>query len=421
MRAFDPEVVDTVWAGIEPLLPIHSETHPLGCHRPRLPDRDCFEVMLVRLVTGCSWEDAEHLCANKVSDTTARARRDEWIDAGVFDAIASEAVGAYDKIMGLDLSEVAVDGSLHKSPVGGEGTGKNRPIGPSSVGSGRCSPTEGGSPSAGPPMEPTATTPPLRAHLLAAIELGCWSTSRPPPRPGLRQRQHPGLCRLHGIDDLVASRQRRTKSERAKSGKLPVPLGMRWPVERSNSWLSNFGALRRNTDRKITHRLAQLALAITFLLVPSSSTGEIGGAQVPSLSAEPLRATPDITISLWRSRDSPLGRRRTGDTDASHTRSARRRRVQFEMLVMHSRHLYVRPRWCESGHRQLSMRRRPYQLKAETSVCSRARQHHRIVASCAPLRRLSPWRQPFHRWRDLAPSRRGWPRNRRCRPGRRKA
>ena len=52
MRRFDPEVVDTVWAGIEPLLPIHSETHPLGCHRPRLPDRDCFEVMLVRLVTG---------------------------------------------------------------------------------------------------------------------------------------------------------------------------------------------------------------------------------------------------------------------------------------------------------------------------------------------------------------------------------
>jgi transposase len=125
MRALDPEVVDTVWAAIKHLLPAHIETHPLGCHRGRVPDRVCFEVMLVRLVTGCSWEDAERLCGNKVSDTTARARRDEWEHAGVFDAIAEEAIHSYDKIIGLDLSEVAVDGSLHKSPTGGEGTGKN--------------------------------------------------------------------------------------------------------------------------------------------------------------------------------------------------------------------------------------------------------------------------------------------------------
>jgi len=35
------------------------------------------------------------------------------------------------------------------------------------------------------------------------------------------------------------------------------------PVERTNSWLSNFGQLRRNTDRRPQHRLAQLSLAIT--------------------------------------------------------------------------------------------------------------------------------------------------------------
>src|SRR5487761_1169170 len=95
MRAFDPEVVDTVWAAVEPCIPVHAEAHPLGCHRPRVPDRDCFEVMLVRLVTGCSWEDAERLCANKGSDTSTRARRDEWIAAGVFDAIAAESIAAY--------------------------------------------------------------------------------------------------------------------------------------------------------------------------------------------------------------------------------------------------------------------------------------------------------------------------------------
>ena len=121
MRALDPEVGDAVWAGIKPLIPAPVDNHPLGCHRRRAADRDCFEMMLVREVTGCSWEDAERLCGNKVSDTTARDRRDEWIKAGVFTAIAKEAIAGYDKIVGLDLTDVAVDGSLHKSPAGGNG------------------------------------------------------------------------------------------------------------------------------------------------------------------------------------------------------------------------------------------------------------------------------------------------------------
>jgi hypothetical protein len=41
---------------------------------------------------------------------------------------------------------------------------------------------------------------------------------------------------------------------------------MRWAIERTNSWLSNFGQLRRNTDRHTIHRLAQLALAITLII-----------------------------------------------------------------------------------------------------------------------------------------------------------
>jgi len=125
MRALDPEVGDAIWAAVQPLLPVPLDTHPLGCHRPRAQDRHCFEVILIRLATGCSWEDAERLCGQKVSDTTVRARRDEWIAAGVFDKLCAEALAGYDKIIGLDLSDVAVDGSLHKSPSGGEGTGKN--------------------------------------------------------------------------------------------------------------------------------------------------------------------------------------------------------------------------------------------------------------------------------------------------------
>jgi transposase len=125
MRALDPEVFDAIWSAVEALVPARTDTHPLGCHRRRAPDRDCFEVIYVRLVAGCSWEDAERLCGCAVSDTTARTRRDEWIDAGVFEAIATEAVAAYDKIVGLDLGDVCIDGSAHKAPGGGEGTGKS--------------------------------------------------------------------------------------------------------------------------------------------------------------------------------------------------------------------------------------------------------------------------------------------------------
>ena len=63
--------------------------------------------------------------ARQVSDTTLRARRDEWIHAGVFEQLKAEALAAFDRIVGLDLDDVALDGSLHKAPYLGEGTGAN--------------------------------------------------------------------------------------------------------------------------------------------------------------------------------------------------------------------------------------------------------------------------------------------------------
>src|SRR5699024_6052007 len=114
MLALHPRTVDAVWAAVEPTLPEPPpDTHPLGCHRPRRSDRDCFEAILFRLVTGCSWDVAGRL--GKGSETTLRRRRDEWIAAGVFDTLAEHAIAAYDRIIGLDLTEVAVDGSQHKA------------------------------------------------------------------------------------------------------------------------------------------------------------------------------------------------------------------------------------------------------------------------------------------------------------------
>ena len=58
----------------------------------------------------------------------------------------------------------------------------------------------------------------------------------------------------------------KTTSPKTKAKKSPPTLGLRWPVERTNSWMSNFGQLRRNTDRCPEQRLGQIALAITLIL-----------------------------------------------------------------------------------------------------------------------------------------------------------
>lgn len=266
MRALEPEVVDAVFAAVEQYLPAPSQSHPLGCHRQRVSDRDVLEVILVRLVTGCSWVTAERLCNNKVSDTTARARRDEWVAAEVFDKIAEEAICAYDKIIGLDLTEVAVDGSMHKAPGGGEGTGPNPtdrgrtgwkwsiatdasgiPVGWASDGANRHDQKL---------LSPTLDAVAKRG-LLADIETV--HLDRGYDADTVRRLLKDG----YKITDAVIAKKR-------PSGKAPtkraVPLGLRWPVERTNAWLANFGQLRRNTDRKSTHRLAEMALAIAVLI-----------------------------------------------------------------------------------------------------------------------------------------------------------
>jgi len=67
-----------------------------------------------------------------------------------------------------------------------------------------------------------------------------------------------------GLHDLVIQRRRRPQDG---DRPLPMRLGLRWIVEATNSWLSNYGQLRRNTDRRTRHRHAALCLAVTTLII----------------------------------------------------------------------------------------------------------------------------------------------------------
>lgn len=266
MRAFDPEVLDAVWHAVEGLLPVRTVSHPLGCHRRRISDKLCFRGILIRLVTGYSWEDAERLLDCQVSDTTLRARRDEWVAAGVFDGLVEEAISGYDKMIGLDLDDVCADGSQQKARCGGDGTGPN-PADRGRTGwkwvvavDGEGLPVGWG---IGPAnrhdsklVEATLASISDRGlhHDIETIHLD----------KGFDYRFVDELIEDAGITDANISRKK--KRGQPKPEHPPYQIQKRWIVERTNAWLIDYGQLRRNTDRKPIHRLAQMALAITFLI-----------------------------------------------------------------------------------------------------------------------------------------------------------
>jgi transposase len=96
----------------------------LGCRRQRIADRIIFEKLIQLLRFGRSYEAiADCTC----SATTIRKRRDEWIRAGNFARLKQIALEAFDRIVGLVLEEIAVDGCIIKAPGGGE-CARRRPV-----------------------------------------------------------------------------------------------------------------------------------------------------------------------------------------------------------------------------------------------------------------------------------------------------
>jgi transposase len=120
--AIQPYIIEPIWEQFSALLPERKIDHPLGCHRRRIPDRVVFEKLVEILVFGCAyWRIADGSC----SESTLRRRRNEWIELGLMEQLRETSLDAYDRLIGLELGDVAVDGCATKAPCGGEKAGRN--------------------------------------------------------------------------------------------------------------------------------------------------------------------------------------------------------------------------------------------------------------------------------------------------------
>ena len=122
MPAIPSCIIDPIWDQFSELLPEKKVEHPLGCHNPRIPDRVVFDKLVQVLVFGCAYE---RIADESCSATTLRRRRDEWIACGVMRRLQQIVLDAYDWMIGLDLSDVAVDCCITKAPCGGQKAGKS--------------------------------------------------------------------------------------------------------------------------------------------------------------------------------------------------------------------------------------------------------------------------------------------------------
>ncbi len=256
MPALPSCLTDPIWEQVQVLIPELEDHHPLGCHRPRIPDRVVFDLLINALVFGAGYR---RIADERCSATTLRRRRDEWIAAGVMDRLEVAARDGYDRLIGLGLEDVAVDGCLTKAPCGGEVAGRN-PTDRGKLGIKRSTLTDAGGLPLGVISAPANRhDSPLLAPTLDALKhLG--------PLPERTCVHLDAGYDSHVTRHLLAERGLGARIAR-KGLPAPVQATKRWPVERTHAWHNSFYKLARCTERRQVVADFYIALANTVVLV----------------------------------------------------------------------------------------------------------------------------------------------------------
>jgi transposase len=238
--ALPPYIIEPIWEQFRALLPEREVNHPLGCHRSRIPDRVVFEKLVQILVFGCAYR---RIADEECSATTLRDRRDEWMACEAMETLRTIALEAYDRLIGLELANMAVDGCITKAPCGGEKAGKS-PVDRGKQGTKRSTAVDG----RGIPLG-TVTAPANRHDsplLIPTLKHASASVG------GLPEGTSVHLDR--GYDSSVTRerlKERGLNAEIAKKGQpAPLQAGQRWVVERTNSWHNAHKKLVWCTERE---------------------------------------------------------------------------------------------------------------------------------------------------------------------------
>jgi transposase len=237
--ALPSSVLEPLWVQVATLLPVRHVHHPLGCHRPRIPDRLVFDKLIQVLVFGCGYRPiADASC----SATTLRRRRDEWIALGIAERLRLAVLGAYDRLFGLDLEHLAVDGCITKAPCGGQVAGPS-PVDRRKQGLKRSLVTDAG----GIPLGVVVAAANRRDDGLLAATLDTLAVVAGLPA-------HPVVHLDAGYDYRTC---RQVLACRGMSGEIatrgqpaPIQVGRRWVIERTHAWGNQYGKLRWSTERR---------------------------------------------------------------------------------------------------------------------------------------------------------------------------
>lgn len=241
MPVLPVSVIEPIWDQFVVLLPEHPAVdpdHPLGCHRRRIADRIVFDHVVAALVHGSGYE---RIASPGCSDRTIRRRLHAWAEAGVMPELHALVLVQYDRMIGLALEDVAVDGCITKAPGGGACAGRS-PVDRGKQGLKRSVLVD----AAGVPLSVVAAganrhDSPLLEATLAGLD--AWGAD-------------PAATTVHldrGYDSDVVRALLGTlgfTGEIARKGvPAPVQVGKRWVVERTHAWMNGFGKLRRCTEK----------------------------------------------------------------------------------------------------------------------------------------------------------------------------
>lgn len=260
MPALPVALMAPLWAQFVVLLPDHPEvdpTHPLGCHRRRIPDRVVFEHVVAALVHGSGYE---RIASPGCSDRTIRRRVHAWAAAGLTQHLHALVLAQYDRLIGLDLRHVCVDGCITKAPGGGANAGRS-PVDRGKSGRKRSLLTD----AAGIPL-----------HLVAAGANRPDSTLLRETLAGLgNMGEVPRALPVHLDRGYAGAPVQAVLANLGCTGVLPPSgppapghVGERWVVARTHSWLNAFGKLRRCTERPAAVVDLYLFLAASIVVTP---------------------------------------------------------------------------------------------------------------------------------------------------------